>query len=329
MTRPVPRTVVSLLIGTVVFVLCLRYILLSFQWDKILQVLNRVHLAWWLVVLLSIPLYWVLRTLRWFVLLRNLHVKVNLLELYFCTSVSLSLANITPLQSGEMLKVELLKHRGGLDRSSGYGSFLIERVMDFVMLVTLAVISVLSSMNLGLEIDRTRMFYGLLALAFLVLGGWLVVTKTRISGKMGEFLSCVKASVADLKTFLLISLLTFLSWALVTIGWYFCLYSISIDLSFRQSIALVSIVTVINILSFVPGAIGISEVSTVELLKSWHQDVVSAQGGAVLLRSYALMVLLIGAVHYLSWKVWQKRHDRTSGSAAPGVDPQNSTSPEC
>lgn len=327
--RPVPRMVMPLLIGTIVFVLCLRYILLNFQWDKILQVLSRVHLAWWLVVSLSIPLYWILRTLRWFVLLRNVKVKVSLLELYFCTSVSLSLANITPLQSGEMLKVELLKQRVRLDRSSGYGSFLIERVLDFVMLVTLAVTSVVSGVNIGLEIDRTRMFYGLLVLVFLILAGWLVVSKIRISGKIGEFLSCVKTSAGDIKTLLLISLLTFLSWAIVAIGWHFCLYSISIDLSFRQSIALMSIVTFVNILSFVPGAIGVSEVSTVELLKSWQQDVVSAQAGAVLLRSYAIMILLIGAIHFLSWKVWQKGHDRTSGSKAGGIDPQKSKSPEC
>jgi hypothetical protein len=37
----------------------------------------------------------------------------------------------------------------------------------------LATIRVLSSVNLGLEIGRTRTVYGLLALAFMVLAGWL------------------------------------------------------------------------------------------------------------------------------------------------------------
>lgn len=37
----------------------------------------------------------------------------------------------------------------------------------------LATIRVLSSVNLGLEIDRTRTVHGLLALAFMALAGWL------------------------------------------------------------------------------------------------------------------------------------------------------------
>jgi uncharacterized membrane protein YbhN (UPF0104 family) len=314
--RPGPRKVIPLLIGTIVFVLCLRYILLNFQWDKILPVLSRVHLEWWLVVSLSIPLYWILRALRWFVLLRNVHVRVSLLELYFCTSAALSLSNITPLQSGEMLKVEMLKQRGRLDRNSGYGSLLIERVLDFVILVTLAVTSVLSSTNIGFEIDRTRMFYGLGVLVFLILAGSFVVIKIRITGKIGEFLSCVKTSVRNIKTLLLISLLTFLSWAVVAIAWWLCLHSISVDLSFRKATALMSIVTFINILSFIPGGFGVSEVSIVELLKSWQQDVVSAQASSLMLRFYGIVVLLIGAIQFLAWITWQNKHGRASGGHA-------------
>ena len=48
----------------------------------------------------------------------------------WCTAVSLSFAIVTPLQSGEMLKVELLKRYGIIRRFPGYGSFLVERALD-------------------------------------------------------------------------------------------------------------------------------------------------------------------------------------------------------
>jgi uncharacterized protein (TIRG00374 family) len=314
--HPVSKKVFPLLIGTAVFVWCLRYILLNFQWAKILQVLNRVDLAWWLVIALSIPLYWLLRTLRWLVLLRSMHVNVGLLELYFCTSVSLSLALVTPLQSGEMLKVELLKKRGWLGRSPGYGSFLIERVLDFLMLATFATISVLSGIRLPSEINWTKMLVAFLALTVFVLAAGFVISKTKGLGKVGEFLTNMRASARNPKTLLFITLLTFLSWMTVAIGWHLCFTSISLGISFRQSIALMAIVTFVNVLSFIPGGIGVAEVSITELLRGWHLDVGLAQAGAVLLRCYAVLILLMGAVHFLAWKMWESKNARPSGTAA-------------
>lgn len=308
MTRGVVRRFGTGLVGAIIVVLCFRYIHLNFRWDKILQVLSGVQLAWWPIVVVSIMAYWMLRTLRWFVLLRNTQERISLLDLYFSTSVSLSLAIITPLQSGEMLKVEFMNQRSQLDRSSGYGSFLIERVMDLVVLASLATISVLSSANLSLKIDRKSMAFGALALALLVLVGCLVVAKTRLPGRIGNFFSQARASAGNPTTLLLVLLLTLLSWAVVVIGWQMCLRSIAIHSTFRQSAALMSITSIIKLLSFVPGAIGVSEVSIARLLLHWQQDVGSAQAGALILRCYGLAILLLGLAHYVAAKVSMPAH---------------------
>ena len=49
------------------------------------------------------------------------------------------MALVTPAQSGEMSKVELLKKRGLMERFSGYSSFLLERYVDFCLIVAVAI----------------------------------------------------------------------------------------------------------------------------------------------------------------------------------------------
>jgi len=44
----------------------------------------------------------------------------------------MSFAIITPLQSGEALKVEMLKKIGALERVPGYGIFITERILDLI-----------------------------------------------------------------------------------------------------------------------------------------------------------------------------------------------------
>ncbi len=308
MTGSSARRWITRLVGTGVGLLCLVYLLVSFEWPAVLPVLWAAHPLW----LLgggsgSIILYWMLRALRWFILLRRAGVAVNPFDLYMCSAVSLSLAIITPLQSGEVLKVEWLRRYGLRERIPGYSSFALERLADLLVVGVLAAVSIWGGLGPG---NQEIVALGGLVLALLsLLGVWAIRTR-RISDPARGTLWHLQRYVSDGPTVMLVLLLTFLAWVVVALGWQVCLYSISVALTIQEAIALMSVVTVINILSCVPGAVGVSEVSSAGFLLRQGQSVPLAQAGALALRFYGVLILLLGVGHLLLWnavRAWRGR----------------------
>ena len=301
MKRFMTRKYLMLLIGGIILSLCVRYIFTSFQWLEIIKILKNAKLFWLLgAVPVSILIYWLLRTWRWFILLNNLNVHINFVELYLCNVCAMTLTIVTPLQSGEMLKVELLKSRGLIERFSGYSSFLVERVLDLFVLISLAALFALTSFDFG--ISHSTIISAWVIFILILILSVSTVNKIKVKGKIGEFLANLRAYTINIQSLWLVLLLTFCSWSVVAIGWQICLYSISIDLGFQKSMALMSIITIINILSLVPGAIGISEVSIAEFLVHTNSSLASAQAGSLILRFYSILIIFLGVVHFLLWK---------------------------
>lgn len=159
-----------------VFAASVWYIGRTFQWRDLGQVLKTVNLTCLIAGGgTSIVVYWLLRTLRWHILLRQTGTRVPLFDLHMCTAVSRSFALFTPFQSEEMLKIELLKKHGLIQRSPGYGTFLIERVLDLAALLAMACVSLLTTVNLAtadaLRLHGGHRAGGIAGVASLLAGG--------------------------------------------------------------------------------------------------------------------------------------------------------------
>jgi uncharacterized membrane protein YbhN (UPF0104 family) len=253
----------------------------------------------------AILLFWLFRTLRWFVLLKAAGVNVNFFLLYVIVSMSIAFALITPFQSGEALKVELLKKTGALERVPGYGIFVTERFLDLLVVLSIAALSLIFSVSQLM--DRAVV----LTLAALVLAGLtiFVVVIIRISPAniIGRFFAPLKQCIKSGKTLITVLALTLCGWLAVTLGWYFSLLSISISLGFFETVALTTITTLINIFSLIPWALGISEVSISSFLIYFKQDIALAQAGALIIRVYAAIALIMGFAFFIIWKFMLER----------------------
>jgi len=75
-------------------------------------------------VIVTILSFWLLRTMRWFTLLKASGINVNFFHLYLAGSISIAFATITPFLSGEVLKVELLKKQAIWKEFPGTASLL-------------------------------------------------------------------------------------------------------------------------------------------------------------------------------------------------------------
>ena len=249
-----------------------------------------------------------LRALRWHILLRRTDTHVPLVDLYLCTAVALSFSLFTPLQSGEMIKVELLKKYGMIQRSPGYGSFLVERALDLITLLTIACVSLLTTLNI---LPNRAYAYGILAcLALACLVGWIVLVRLQLKGRTQQLLEHMRHCLGDFPTLLLVSAITCLSWASVAFSWQVFLYAGGIHLDFAQTLALMSIMALVGILSLIPGGLGVSEAGTSQLLMHFGCAAAVAQAGSIVLRSYSLVAIALGASHLGIWKFFRHRRNR-------------------
>ena len=312
--------VAAILFSASVFAGSTVYVVLTFQWGAIALALKEVNP----IQLIgyggsSIVLYWMIRALRWHLLLKRTDTIVPFFDVYMCTAVSLSFSIFTPLQSGEMLKVELLKKYGMIQRFPGYGSFLVERALDLGTVLTIAGISLLTA--LSFLPHRSYAFYFIAASISLGVIGIYTLYRLRFTGRAQQLLNHMNQCVRSIPTLLLVTFITCISWASVAFSWYILLYCGSLPLDFLKTLALMSTVTLINIVSLIPGGLGISEAGASQVLIWLGFTSTAAQTGTLLLRSYSIIAIVLGFIHLALWKMMRRRRGRHSEAAASAAVP--------
>jgi uncharacterized membrane protein YbhN (UPF0104 family) len=295
------RRLLTWIIGGSIFVWSVRYLATAFDWAAILVILRQADPRWLSLAGLTILVHFLIRTLRWYLMLRKVNPDVPFLDLYFVTAVSLALSLMTPGQSGELIKVELLRNRGLIGRLPGYGSFLVERLADLVVVTSLGVVGLLSGAQ-GLN-GWSHLLHALVATVVVVVLAILAFWRLHPVGRLGAWIDRLRSSAGDGTTLINVFALTLLSWANVAVAWLLCLRSVGVSVSLEQALTLVAIITLGGLLSLVPGALGVAEVLTAVVLHQIGIAAPPAQTGALVLRCYGLMLILVGALHLLIWRL--------------------------
>lgn len=274
--------------------ICLYYILTAFQWTEIWQAIQKADIFLFLTSSITTTLiFWFLRTLRWSFLLKNEPLDAPFFKLYIYTAITVGFANFTPFQSGEALKVELFRKCGGT-RLSGYNYFFLEKILDLLVISTLSVFGIfyLFEFRLGNHIQ----------LAIVGLIGFLIVLTAAFIVAAKKYREKLRNFQVDFNKLLYAFLLTLTSWTVMIVGWKYIFQSAAIDLTILQTMAIISLTTVIGIISFVPGAVGVSEISIAALLSQLGFETVIAQTGAMMIALYSLVILILSVVHLIILK---------------------------
>ncbi len=277
-----------------IFALSILYMVRQFQWGEIIKTLRYAD-AFLLISggIITTLCFWFFRTLRWLTLLGALGYRgLSFTSLYLVCASSLGLSIMTPFQSGELVKVELLSELCEVKRVDGYTSFALERFVDLSTVLLIAFLSIIL-------LDFASVSWWtplLLILVAVAVGSTLYFITIRYFGEY-QIVQSIKSSLHQLTISPRVLMYTFLysiiSWAIVVIGWMIFIAAIDISISAVQGSLLTSGVTLINIVSFIPGAIGVSEVSASIMLEDFGVAEIQAQAGALLIRFYALYSILL------------------------------------
>ena len=283
---------------------CGVYIARTFQWREAFILMSGAKFAWFLAGgSAGIVGFWTMRALRWHLLLRGMRADARFTELYLCSAVALSLSAFTPLQSGELLKVELLRRYGRVARLPGYSALLLERIADLYAMTAMGIVALVFRLG-SLEPGPTA----LLALLLLALpvAAYLLLHLLRLQGRLGQVLVQVQGGVSSAAVLSMVMVLTFLGWAMIALSWQACMLSLSISLGFIDMLGLLSLITLASILSFIPGGIGVAETGITEILIGYGTGAPLAQAGALLLRALSFLVIGLGFIHWLLLRLWPK-----------------------
>ena len=296
---PKAPKVVVFVVASLVFVASVGYLVKHFEWREAFASLLEVN-SLRLIILLSIShfAFILVRACRWRSALHEANSHGTFFDFYWITAVVVSLSILTPGQLGEGLKIELMKRRGLVGRLPGLGAFALERVLDLLVVVGMGATGLVFS---GLAKRYRGVGTGVAILIILGLVSLYILVLFNPQGRPSHWLARMRTGSGSPATWAVMGILTVCSWALVGVSWQIALFAVGIHLSIPQVLSLLSLVTMGTILSFIPGGLGVSEVLTSAVLTNMGIASVTAQAGALILRAYALIIVLFGMAHLIVW----------------------------
>jgi len=306
---PKAPKVAVFVVASLVFVASVGYLVKHFEWREAFAALLEAN-SLRLIILLSSShfAYILVRACRWRSALQQAHPQGTFFDFYWITAVVVSLSILTPGQVGEGLKIELMKRRGLVGRLPGLGAFALERVLDLLAVVGMGATGLVFS---GLAKRYRGVGTGAAILIILGLISLYILLLFNPQGRPSHWLARMRTGSGSPATWAVMGILTVCSWALVGVSWQIALFAVGIHLSLPQVLSLISLVTLGTILSFIPGGLGVSEVLTSAVLTNMGIASVTAQAGALILRAYAVIIVLFGLAHLMGWllynlpsKVW-------------------------
>jgi uncharacterized membrane protein YbhN (UPF0104 family) len=295
---------IILILSCTLFSASVWYLIDHFQWHQALIYLRQTNFTKLISLVLIIHFVFLsIRTWRMLAVVKQSNPTITFFDLYWVTAITVSLSILTPGQSGEMLKLELFKRQGLFGRLHGFGSFIVERILDLMVVAGMSLFGLIYGSGLSklypkIEVGTFILFF---ACVFILIIVWRI-NATKLSPWLKKIYDGSGSPFVWVKMFLL----TIASWCLISFGWQVTLSMIDIHLSLPQTLWLCTSITLVTILSFIPGGMGVSDVLTVQVLLSLGVPNVTAQAGALILRLYALIVIFSGLGHLIWWLMFQR-----------------------
>lgn len=286
----VPVRLLLLIAGTALLV----WLLLGFEWSQVLQRLRSADLVWLPVLTGILAVYVLLRSLRWWLLVGADGGRLRFLPLLGANAVGVALGNFSPMQAGELAKVELGARSSGIGRLELAALFLVERLLDTLVLAGLFAFGLATSFAGILRVD-VQLLVVLLGLLLPALGV-LWWANRRWPEPARRAFGAVLALRARPGRLLAATLLTCLSWACIVAAWIGCARCFGIELAVAPAMALIGAVTFLRVLTLIPGGVGVDEASIVGLMRLLEYPAEQAQAFALGSRVLDLLLLALAVV---------------------------------
>ncbi|TMD20467.1 MAG: flippase-like domain-containing protein, partial [Chloroflexi bacterium] len=138
-----PRTLISFGILAVVLFVVLTHV--QFDYGASLRAISQVNLSIYALAFAAFYFSFVVRTVRWEILLRNTGESNRFGELFHIVILAWFANCVLPAKMGDFYRAYLLRQQTDVSASKGLGTIFSERALDFLVLMSLLVVSGLIS----------------------------------------------------------------------------------------------------------------------------------------------------------------------------------------
>lgn len=285
------------------------------------SVISRVNLPLILVAFLLWGLESLVRTFRWKVLLDRIDIKIGFPDAWKIMVASMFVSNLSPAKTGDPIRSVMLKRNRNESFSSSISSIVIERILDIIFLIAVALTSMFFLFTQLQGIGQWLYISICLYIMIIILGIFIISSETRSHKfftkvfSFFSFISKVKSykkkveegsrklhkafnSYKHVPTLTLSFLLTVLLWTLQASVTFVSFLSLGLTVPFWACVAVIPLAVLIGVLTFLPGAVGSAEVITVTFFTALF-SVTLSQATAVALISRLLIFwpyVFVGAI---------------------------------
>lgn len=248
---------------------------------QIPAIVSSLKFEYLLLMCISLTLEHVTRAWRWQMILANR--PLDLKHSYFGLVMGYLFNNLLPARAGEFLRAWYLKKKNIAPAGEAFGSVVIERFLDGIVIVSLIV----ASLNLftatplirkasfsaiifyctvliviAMMQFRRALFEKITSAIFRLLPERLDHLFTRIRDSFINGLGLISQPVVFAKA----TLLSFICWGLSLLTLILCLQMFSLDLGVKGAVLLISVLSVGSMIPASPGMIGVYEFCCVLVL---------------------------------------------------------------
>jgi len=331
--RGLGRAVLGIGISLVALFLVARSVDLAATWDAI----TTAQPQWILVMIVFMVFDVVLRAVRWRVLLRPV-ADVPFTMTLPANLVGYLANNILPARLGELVRTDDLGRRSGVPRSTILGTIVVERVVDTVVLVAIASLSILVLSVRG--IVASAVLVGLAVCALLIVAIAIAIAAHRLPGaeRATEFLGRwprVRETLARLRDGLTIAtkagtiggalVITLLAWGCTILAFTAGAQAVGVQPTIGQAALLAAGSNLATAIPAAPGYVGTFELAAVTIGASVGIARSDALAMAVLVHGASLLLTSIGGA--IAFALGPRRGQASSEPGASAPAPAGTASP--
>ena len=305
----------KLSLGFILSFLGLYFAFQNIDLNDLLKSFESINYFWIFVAIILLILYTYIRSLRWRLLLFSLKL-VTIKDLFASNMVGYFGNSILPFKMGEILRGYAISRNNDLKTSTVLGSIVLERVCDLGgLLILLFFVTLFYSfpydIGLSLLISATAILIVLILLWFISFKKELIMNKIKGTNLMDfkTVISFIKtlssfsigfSSLNSFRSFIYVSLLTFVSWFILYLVTYYTLLSLNLQIGWVEIAVVLLLTSMAMSVPAAPGAIGTHHFATYYVMNSLLGfNSIDSQTFAIVLHAVSYLPLVaIGAYYF-------------------------------
>jgi uncharacterized protein (TIRG00374 family) len=313
-TRGLGRAALGLLISVVALVLVIRNVDLQAAWES----LRNANPAWVALLVLFVIGDVLLRAVRWRVLLAPV-ARLPFSPVLSSLLVGYLANNVLPARLGEIVRSHDLGERTGTSRSTILGTIVIERLVDTLVVVSIAALAILVLSVRGVVASAVLVGLALTALLLVAVAVGMVAHRLPGADRVRRWLerwpgihrALVRlraglAVVGNVRTMLLAVVLTLASWSLTVLAFAAAAQAVGFEPTMGQAALLAAGTNLATAIPAAPGYIGTFELATVTIAASVGIPTDQALAFGVLVHVTVLLITSVGGA--IAFTTGSRRH---------------------